>query len=384
MKNLSKVALLVLLLGVIAAQEYEKDVTLRSIVSNVFYDDYDPDLTLLPSNLELAATTFKFNSSPLGLEKALISRGLSATLVKKLAALVKNPSVDEFKATGITNWAQSEFASVSAVCIYKGIAAKIEASFICVVGRAIHDAVMTPESAEQVRRAIYMEMKAEAFTLPLAYHVFTAKSLEEFSQLKSAKTQAELGRLMKAEAGTRDQVYIELNNNKNDPFLARLFKNGLTHYTSNAVIESIEGVDVPQLTAFSKYLADKLKLPEVMKRTLIDQLYLASISDKSEWKDIAFTYKLNIGEAKYMSVMTVTDEPSNTMDFLVCDIKAGFQMAPDILVTTVTKSKFFGLFKSTSIKIDRRPAELTDKSIDLLFKFFKVSAFDKFRKFRGF
>jgi len=180
---------------------------------------------------------------------------------------------------------------------------------------------------------------------------------------------------MRSEAGKRDEVVYELNANKNDPFIARLFKNGLTHFTSAAIIESIEGVDTPMLNEFSHYLADKMALPGSMKTALIDQLYLASISDRSEWKDIAFTYKLNIGEAKYMSVMTVTDEPSDTMDFVVCDIKAGFQMAPDILVSTVTKKKFFGLFSSTSIKIDRRPAELTDKSIDLLFKFFKVSAF---------
>lgn len=368
----------------VLAQQAPKHVTLGSIVNQVFATEHPADQLLFEGNIKTAAKHFSFTSTQVAFKREIVSRGMSAYLADNLALTITEPIVGEFKATRIVSWMQSEFGSVSAVCIYRGTSQKFNVDFICVVGTAIHDSAQDKDSIEAVKRIIYTEMREIAMNLNLKYHVFTEKNLEQFSALKSAKTQADLGVMMKAEAGKRDEVVYELNANKNDPFIARLFKNGLTHFTSSAVIESIEGVDSPYLTEFSHYLADKLNLPAHIRTPLIDQLYLASISDRSEWKDIAFTYKLNIGEAKYMSVMTVTDEPSNTMDFVVCDIKAGFQMAPDILVSTVTKKSFFGLFSSTSIRIDRRPAELTDKSIDLLFKFFKVSAFDKFRQFRGF
>lgn|SRR3990167_2553053 len=377
-------ALLLLVLGAVATQSAERHVTLRSIVSSVFAQDQVANKDILPANLEVSAKSFTFTSSRTTLEKTLLSKGMPGYIARNMPLTVFDPSVDEFRATRFVHMMQSEYGSVSAVCIYRSTETKFQMNFVCLAAVGFHDSVNTPEVSNEVKKVLYMSMKDQAMTLPLSYNVFTSRTLEQFSALGSAKTQAELGKIMKAEVATRDEIVQNLNNNKNDPFLARLYKNGLTHYTSASVIDSIEGVDSAQLTKFSNYLADKLALPSTMRRALIDQLYLASISDRAEWKDIAFTYKLNVGEAKYMSVMTVTDEASNTMDFLVCDIKAGFQMAPDILVTTVTKSKFFGLFKSTSIKIDRRPAELTDKSIDLLFKFFKVSVFDKFRKFKGF
>ena len=368
----------------VLSQQPPKHVTLGSIINQVFAAEYTSDQLLFQGRMKTAAKTFSFTSSPVALKRELINRGISGYIADNIALNVVEPVVGEFKASKIVSWMQSEYATVSAVCIYRATIQKFNVDFTCVVGTAIHDSAIDREAIEAVKRIVYTEMKETAFNLNLKYHVFTEKSLEQFSSLKSDKTQADLGQLMKNEAGQREQVVYELNANKNDPFIARLFKNGLTHFTSSAVIESIEGVDTPYLTEFSHYLADKLTLPGAMRNSFIDQLYLASISDRSEWKDISFVYKLNVGEAKYMSVMTVTDEPSNTMDFVVCDIKAGFQMAPDIIVSTVKKSSFFGLFSSTSIRIDRRPAELTDKSIDLLFKFFKVSAFDKFRQFRGF
>jgi hypothetical protein len=377
-----------IILGLCAAsvlsQQPPKHVTLGSIVNQVFAAEYTSDQLIFEGRMKTAAKTFSFTSSQVAMKRELINRGFSGYVADNIALNIVEPVVGEFKASKIVSWMQSEYSTVSTVCIYRGTAQKFSVDFTCVVGTAVHDAATDIEVIEAVKRIIYTEMKEAAFSLNLKYHVFTEKTLEQFSGLKSAQTQADLGNLMKNEAGQREQVVYELNANKNDPFIARLFKNGLTHFTSSAVIESIEGVDTPYLTEFSHYLADKLTLPAGIRSAFIDQLYLASISDRSEWKDISFVYKLNVGEAKYMSVMTVTDEPTNTMDFVVCDIKAGFQMAPDIIVSTVKKSSFFGLFSSTSIRIDRRPAELTDKSIDLLFKFFKVSAFDKFRQFRGF
>lgn len=67
----------------------------------------------------------------------------------------------------------------------------------------------------------------------------------------------------------------------------------------------------------------------------------------------------------------------------MCDIRAGFEMAPDVILSTSSKSSWFGLFSKTTVKIVKKPAELTQSSIQLLFKFFKVSALEKFKKFRN-
>jgi hypothetical protein len=181
----------------------------------------------------------------------------------------------------------------------------------------------------------------------------------------------------------KDKVIYELNNNKKDPFLAKLFKNGLSSYSSSALVESVEGVDVNMLTKYAKYLAGKFAIPAQSSAEFHDQMFLSSITDKNEWKEFSFVFKLNSGTAKYVSVMSVLDSKTNTLDFMNCDIKAGFSLASDVIISSSTKKRFFGLFSKTQFKITKRPAELTMRSIELLFKFFKVSALTKFKAFRG-
>jgi hypothetical protein len=201
--------------------------------------------------------------------------------------------------------------------------------------------------------------------------------------VQSAQTQASLDKLIKEAAANKNQAVIDLNQKKGDPFLAKLFKNGLTSYTSTATVEAMEGIDADMLTEFSNYLADSLKIAAGARRDFMDQMSISAFADKNDWKEFAFIFKLNAGTAKYVSVLSVLDSKTNTLDFLVCDIKSGFELAPDVIISTHTKSSFFGLFKSTKVVITRRPAELTMESIELLFKFFKVSALEKFALYRN-
>lgn len=215
---------------------------------------------------------------------------------------------------------------------------------------------------------------------------FVSPRYQSYSNMKalgSAQTQASLDKLIKEAAANKQQAVYDLNQKKGDPFLAKLFKNGLSAYTSTATIEAMEGIDVNMLTEFSNYLADNLRIAAASRREFMDQMSISAFADKNDWKEFAFIFKLNAGTAKYVSVLSILDERTNTLDFLVCDIKSGFELAPDVIVSTHTKSSFFGLFKSTKIVVTRRPAELTMESIELLFKFFKVSALEKFKQFRN-
>lgn len=137
------------------------------------------------------------------------------------------------------------------------------------------------------------------------------------------------------------------------------------------------------LEEYANFLADSILIPASSRSAFIDSMIASSFADRGEWTEFEFLYKVNAGTAKYVSVISNFNMDANTMDFLVCNIGNGFSMAPDVIITTHTKSKFFGLFSKTTIKTIAKPAELTQRSIELLFKFFKVAAFEKFAAFRN-
>jgi len=337
-----------------------------------------------PALLDVSVKYFTMSSTLEELKSALVGKGVHEEIADELSQKISSKQDKLFRVSGFVSKEVSAGLYNSALCVYK-ISAGESRDLLCFTAEVKFEGSLV-ERLAQIKSSILVALKNVIAKLPASirrYHSFTKLSLLQFFRLKSAQTQADLDRMLRDAVGTKDQVIYELNQKKGDPFLAKLFRNGITSYTSSAVVESLEGVELDMLNDYSVYLADKMNIPAHARPTFMDQLYLSSITDKNEWKEFEFLYKLNAGTAKYVSVMSVLDANTNTLDFLNSDIKAGFELGPDVIISTKRRSSFFGLFSSTSIQITYRPAELTMQSIELLFKFFKVAAFEKFRAFRN-
>ena len=353
--------------------------TMEDALLNVFEENPTQASISLNTNVKhftLASTVEELNSK-------LIEKGVHEATAQEITDLVASKQDLFFHLTKLISKQLNAGLDQTTICVFK-IAKGGSNDLLCFVAETKFEGNFA-ELVEQIKASVLSAIKRVIAKLPasiIKYHAYTRFSLSEFFRLKSAKTQADLDKMLKEAVGTKDQVVYELNQKKGDPFLAKLFKNGITSYTSSAIVEGLEGVELNMLTEYSKYLADKMNIPASARPTFMDQLYLSSITDKNEWKEFEFMYKLNSGTAKYVSVMSVLDSNTNTLDFLNSDIKAGFELGPDVIISTKRRSSFFGLFSKTTIEITKRPAELTMQSIELLFKFFKVAAFEKFRAFR--
>jgi hypothetical protein len=350
----------------------------------------DALLNVFEENPTLAAVTlntnvkhFTLTCSVEQLNSKLTEKGVHQATALEITDAVASKQDIYFHLTKLISKQLEAGLDQTTICVFK-VGKANSNDLLCFVAETKFEGNFA-DLVEQIKASVLNAIKRVIAKLPasiIKYHAYTRLSLSEFFRLKSAKTQADLDKMLRDAVGTKDQVVYELNQKKNDPFLAKLFKNGITSYTSSAVVESLEGVELSMLTEYSKYLADKMNIPANARPTFMDQLYLSSITDKNEWKEFEFMYKLNAGTAKYVSVMSVLESNTNTLDFLNSDIKAGFELGPDVIISTKRRSSFFGLFSRTTIEITKRPAELTMQSIELLFKFFKVSAFEKFRAFR--
>lgn len=175
----------------------------------------------------------------------------------------------------------------------------------------------------------------------------------------------------------------DLNANKADPFVAKLFTNGLTKFESASSVQYLQKVPHGALDNFVNYLVRMLGVPADKQVDFKDTIHASAYMENNEWKEFDFIYRQNgTGGAKYSSIL-VFNIDGTAFDFLIADVKATFELGDDIFVSTSTKSKFFGLSSKTEVQIRKVPAVMTQKSIDLIFKFFKIVAYDSFAKFRG-
>jgi len=340
-------------------------------------------LDKLPRDVKISSKYFTATTEWYKTESTLVQNGVNANLAKFYSGKITVSGDIYLRSSGIRVQRLTAKTYTSAVCLYRKNDKKVD--LFCMNANL---ELSADKDESDIVLSLLFAMKKESEKVPTElakFHVFTSLGMvakAAKSNLKSAQTQKELDDILKTTINGKDAAMIDLNQNKNDPFVAKLFRNGLDSFRSTTVIESLEGVEASMLMEYANFLADQLKIPGNARGDFLTQLEISAYTDKNEWKEFDFLFKLNSGTAKYVSVMSVTDPASGNLDFLVSDIKSGFELGPDVIISTHTKSKFFGLFSSTKIVITKRPAELTQKSIELLFKFFKVVAFEKFAQFR--
>ena len=376
--RITSVLCTVLVLSAISCQVACKWPTMTQAISSVFGEPVDLGLNF--------KTKFSYVSHYASNIEQLISKLATSgdAGLFRVSSLLKAHDDYYMHSTGVVSYKVEDIFH-NTVCFYRQ-SNKIRVDIVCAFVKTTGDIVSIIDET-QVFASLAAELKRKIMTvIPglVGYSIFNRKPMSQVvaARLGSDQTQAELDDLLRKAAGQKEQVIHELNANKNDPFLARLFKNGLSSYTSSTVVELVEGVETNMLGEYANFLADTMSIPAKDRNIFLDSMMASAFADRGEWSEFDFMYKINQGTAKYVSIICYLHRNQDTFDFLISDIKSGFEMAPDIIISTHTKSSFFGLFSSTTIKIERRPAELTRQSIELLFKFFKVAAFEKFAAFR--
>lgn len=175
----------------------------------------------------------------------------------------------------------------------------------------------------------------------------------------------------------------DINKNANDPFLAKVMKNGFKSYQSTAKVEFLSGVNTMYVDGYIGFLATQLGVPANRIESFKADMELATFVDRTTWKEVDFLFNLGKGQAKFVTVLTALNPEGTMLDFIVADIGATFEIGDDVFISTSTKSSFFGLFSKTKLKIKKVPTVMTQKSIELIFRYFKSIAFEQFAKFRG-
>lgn len=104
-------------------------------------------------------------------------------------------------------------------------------------------------------------------------------------------------------------------------------------------------------------------------------------SDDFEWDQVQFLYSpANNGTYQSLTLFKNGDSVKNTASFFIVDIDADWQLAPDLLLVTTSRSWLGGLFSSTKQTIQEVPHMLTMDEVLKLQQFFMLVAIDNMSK----
>ena len=187
---------------------------------------------------------------------------------------------------------------------------------------------------------------------------------------------------LSASAAQKDKAWQDLYNKQGDPFVAKLFKNGITHFSSSTSLEADEGVEKKDLDEYCNHVVGKLGVPAGDRPSVIGEMKLAALSTEGETKIMSAVFKSGPGgSGRFVTILSAKDKVTKEYDFVLINVQASFEIGPDIIAVTVQKSALWGLIRWKETHYIKRAAEISEETINLVFDFFKFAAFEKLKDF---
>ncbi len=171
----------------------------------------------------------------------------------------------------------------------------------------------------------------------------------------------------------------EVNDSKSISVVVnKIVESGFTLFKQQANMEYYKGVSDDNLTGFLTFVKSLLQLPDMYEKYFVENLSMILYSDFNEIVIFRVLFSVTDGgDCKYICVMGQRTNDGLT-DWLIGDVKANFQLSPDVFVIEKTISTGWGLFKSKNSYAYVTPKSLTNDQLSTLFKFFEICVFERF------
>lgn len=156
-----------------------------------------------------------------------------------------------------------------------------------------------------------------------------------------------------------------------------LYRTDFKRFKQSAEVVYYESVKDSDLPNFLEYISRIFSIPDTDKKEFAETFELVAFSDGQE--SITFKIVSSVNGTKCKYILIVADrKDSVTTEWLIADIKATFELSPNLLFMTETRSNYLGLFKTTAPRIVKIPNNLDSNDLMQIIKYFDVIAFEKF------
>lgn len=336
---------------------------------------------------QISATDMIFECTRQTLQDMLVSEGVHPGLAYEIKLKTKKPTAQlDFKIRLIKpkTFKIDKNTIQMITCGYR-LAGNGKLHFICIASQGFvnQDAGMEAVLIKDMKAGLLL-MFHQNKDKYRSFHAFNSLGYAMLHRLGSIppNQQKQLDDFFDGASAEKQKQWQDIYKHKDDPFMVKLFKNGITHFTSHSDVDLVEGIEEALMKEYTEHLIKKLHVPQSAAPKFRDEIELAALGEKGEWKELEFMFKDANGGGKYTMILTVQDQQTMDYDFLIVDIKATFQLGEDVIIYTKTKKILFGLWSKQEIVVERRPATLNEQTIKFMFNFFKCSAIESFEKFR--
>jgi len=151
---------------------------------------------------------------------------------------------------------------------------------------------------------------------------------------------------------------------------------GYTSFSQSAQVQISKGIKDEYFDKYLESLGKRIKIPSERQEDLNEVLGTSRFMDSSVWSAFNTLFSLaNGGETKFVTVLIGRDDVKNTFDVVFTDIKATFQLAPDVMVIQKKLSVLGGIWEDEKTENVSVPRSLTQEDISDVISFFQVIAF---------
>jgi len=159
----------------------------------------------------------------------------------------------------------------------------------------------------------------------------------------------------------------------------KIVNRGFTSFKEQAAFEQYNGVEDAYFNQFLDNLKSEISLPAQYQAEFNNVMQVTLFSTSNVWVVFNIIFSVQQGaDCKFVCVMASHDATNQKTNWLIANVGATFELAPDLLVVQTKKSYLWGAWSDSNENIILKPAAITENQLNVIFEFFEVVAFQRF------
>jgi len=206
-------------------------------------------------------------------------------------------------------------------------------------------------------------------------------ALTDAPKLTAGDPFAAIGAGMTAIAAGWSAIASAFSTKTKSEIVQRIESKGYKYFEGNTNMQRLVGLK-PQYR--DRWIEKTIASLEMSNPKIADQLRDAFMFREATGLMMSIAYQpAGTGDTKYAFFAMTYDEPTDTTNWIVIDVKAKFQLAPDLLVVRKSLSVMGGIFESSKDVIQEIPRGMTMADADDVITMMTMLATSRLAKMYG-
>jgi len=156
------------------------------------------------------------------------------------------------------------------------------------------------------------------------------------------------------------------------------FHRGWSKFKEQTKVFKGQGLHYSKAPEFFADIRKMISIPDKYSKDFDNIINFIQFFDKEFWSEHDTTFDIKKGgQSSHFTMMANNNQNASTIDTLFITCAEQFKLAPDVFVITQSHSYLGGIFSSSTIKFDQRPAGLSTEDLQFVSQYFLLLAYQE-------